>query len=100
MTFEKVALGHSESGDLMKTLASPGFDVLMRLLRGERDHLCYQIGITASGMPQGKFADPKEVASEIHPNAVRARDLTAAIRELETLGSTERDSFIETRVTP
>lgn len=100
MTFEKVALSQTESGDLVKTLATPGFDVLMRLLRGERDRLCYEVGSTLAGMPMGKFSDPKEVSAEIHSSAVRARELTSAIRELETIATTDREAFVETRLIP
>lgn len=100
MTFEQVALGRSESGELVKFLASPGFDVLMRILRGERDHCAFKIGNAVAGMPMGKFASAEEISAATHADAVRARDLTAAITELERLATTDRDAFVETRVIP
>lgn len=100
MTFDQVALGQSESGDLVKILAAPGFDVLMRLLRGERDHCAFKVGMTVASMPTGKFSSAEEISLAIHADAVRARDLTSAITELERLATTDRDAFVETRVIP
>ena len=100
MTFERSALGESESGALVKTLASPGFDILLRLLRGERDFRCHQVGSIISEMSQANYGDTKSLESSIHADSVRAREVSAAIRELERIATTDRDSFIETRIIP
>lgn len=100
MTFEQSALGASESADLVKTLASPGFDILMRLLRSNRDFRCQKVGEIISEMSQASYSDPKAIESAIHLDAIRARELAIVVRELETLASTDRDSFVETRIIP
>jgi len=100
MTFEQSALGESESAALVKTLASPGFDILLRLLRSNRDFRCHQVGAIISEMSQASYSDPKAIESAIHSDAIRARELAIVVRELEVIASTDRDSFIETRIIP
>jgi len=95
MTFDRAALGVSESADLVKTLASPGFDILMRLLRASREYHGAKVGEITSGMSEEKFGSPEKLSSEIYSEAVQAREFAVAIRLLEELSTTDRDSFIE-----
>lgn len=100
MTFTRHQLSPKESGDLTKLLASPGFGILMEMLRGELSEQTAAIGQRVAEMPEASFRSECELFTAIKPLAIRARELQVTISELEKIGSTEREQFSIIRITP